>query len=107
MADMRLIVITQYAENYGNRWKYKGGSEYVVAKYTYSQLCKLTAQDHARTVASFRDKIEYRNEMSEESIIDWVLIDHNELTEDERDQMEFEGKIINPAKDLTQETCDV
>lgn len=101
MPDMRLVVITQYAENYGERWKQKFGSEYVVAHLSYAELCRLNAQDLARRVAACRDRIEYSNEASRESIIDWILVDKNEFTQFERDQLECDGKITYPAKDLT------
>ena len=36
-----------------------------------------------------------------ETIVDWELVDNEFLTQFERDQLEFDGKIEFPAKEIT------
>lgn len=95
---MRLIITTQVRENYGAHswdgegecpqyWKFKGGNDYELP---------IEASDIDRLqeiVALHRDQCESSDEYFEEWIISWEVLSDNELTEYERDQMEFDGKI--------------
>jgi hypothetical protein len=47
-----------------------------------------------------RKDIEKDTDYYREHIVDWVLLDNEDLTPFEQDQMEYEGKIVYPAKEL-------
>ena len=101
----KLLITTQVYENYawdedGNLgtgvnayWKAKGGNDYVLKNF----------QDFDRVtevVMSLRDKIEVANDAWMEHIIDWTIVADDYLTEFERSQLEYEGSITYPAKEL-------
>lgn len=73
-----LIIVTQNYENYGYRWKAKGGYEYRVAlgntqavlALGYSGLCDIVQQSRA--------KVEHKDEMYEAFIINWVVVQDDE-----------------------------
>lgn len=97
---MQIFIHTQYCENYGDEsrpyWKMKGGSTVVVTG-------AVLPMDHtighvaSAIVESLRDKIEYRNPMSEEYIIDWHFAADDEMPEEERMQLEYDGRITYPS----------
>jgi len=102
---MKLLLTTQVYENYAWNedgsigtgadayWKAKGGSEYVVKNF----------KDNARlteAVMALRPQIEQDNEYFREHLIDWVVVTDDYLTEFELNQLEFDGKITYPAKEL-------
>jgi len=100
----KLLITTQVYENYGAHdwdgvgecpqyWKAKGGNDYVVKKF--KDLNKVT-----ETVMALRGKIEQDNEGFRETIIGWEIVANDYLTEFEKDQLEYEGKIRFPAKEL-------
>jgi len=93
----KLLITTQVYENYGDAdkpyWKAKGGSDYVVKKF--KQLNKVT-----EVVMALRGQIEQDNEFFQESIIGWEVVADDYLTEFERSQLEYEGKITYPAHEL-------
>jgi hypothetical protein len=93
----KLLITTQVYENYGDAdkpyWKAKGGCDYVVKNF----------RDFGRVtevIMALRGKVEADNEYFREYIIDWEVVADDYLTEFERDQLEFEGKIVFPAKEL-------
>ena len=100
---MKLVILTQVWENYAWRedgtlgvgdeayWKAKGGSEYVVKNFR---------GDATAVVMAVRDQVECDNDAYRESIVDWSIVDDSYLTEFERDQLEYEGQIMFPAKEL-------
>jgi hypothetical protein len=90
---MKLLITTQVYENYGYRWKPKGGSDYVVKKF--KDLNKVT-----EVVMALRGQIEQDNDAYREHIIGWEIVADDFLTEFEKDQLEYEGKITYPAKEL-------
>lgn len=75
---MHVIIWTQYRENYGfengqHYWKNKGGSTYVVTDITTEEVAfpgKLPA-----IMKELFSLIEYSNEASSESVVDWELRD--------------------------------
>ena len=71
---MKLVIYTQYAENYGDEdkpyWKMKGGDTYVVENLTQSQVTKIQEQG----VPTLKALIEYKNPMSEEYIIGFNVV---------------------------------
>ena len=98
----KLLISTQYYENYGAHdwegvgecpqyWKPKGGSEYVVKKFK---------GDATTAVMALRGQIEADNDHFKENIIDFRIVADDYLTEFEQDQLDYEGKIRFPAKEL-------
>jgi len=97
----KLMISTQVYENYGSaenpHWKAKGGCDYAVRNFNGNYSKALAV------VTALRDKIEQDNEYLREHIIDWAIEADDYLTEDERLQIQYEGKIIYPAKELVVE----
>ena len=100
---MKLLITTQVYENYGAHdwdgvgacpqyWKAKGGSDYVVKN--------VDANKATETVMAIRDQIEQDNNAFRETIIDWSIVADNALTEFEQSQLDYEGKIRYPSKEL-------
>ena len=101
----KLLITTQVYENYAfdedgvlgtgvnAYWKPKGGNDFVVKNF--KDFNRVT-----ETVMALRGKIECDNDMYREYIIGWEVVADDYLTEFERDQLEFEGKIRYPAQEL-------
>jgi len=100
----KLLITTQVYENYGAHdwdgtgecpqyWKAKGGSDYVVKKF--KDLNKVT-----ETVMALRSQIECDNEGFRETIIGWEIVGDKHLTEFEQSQLDYEGSIRFPSKEL-------
>jgi len=98
----KLLISTQYQENYGAHdwdgvgqcpqyWKFKGGSDYVVKKFR---------GDATTAVMALRSQIECDNDHFRESIIDFRVVADDYLTEFEQSQLDYEGSIRFPAKEL-------
>jgi hypothetical protein len=102
----KLLIQTQVYENYAWRedgslgtgadayWKAKGGNDYVLKNF----------QDFNRVsevVMALRSQIEQDNDMFREHIIDWEIVADNYLTWFEKSQLEYDGKITYPARELT------
>ncbi len=100
---MKLLITTQVYENYGahdwdgagacpSYWKAKGGSDYVIKNINVNKVTE--------TVMAVRDQIEESNDHFLEKIIDWSIVADDALTEFEKSQLEYEGVIRYPAKEL-------
>jgi hypothetical protein len=100
----KLLITTQVYENYGAHdwdgkgacpqyWKAKGGNDYVVKKFR--NINKAT-----ETVMGLRGQIESDNEYFREHIIGWEIVADDYLTEFEKDQLDYEGKITYGPKEL-------
>lgn len=100
---MKLVITTQVYENYGAHdwdgrgtcpeyWKAKGGNDYVVRNFK--------GKDVTVAVMALRDQIEENSVYFREQIVDFNIVADDYLTEFERDQMEFEGSITYPAREL-------
>ena len=93
----KLLIQTQVHENYGDAdlpyWKAKGGNDYVVKKFR--DFNRVT-----ETVMALSGQIEHDNDFFREKIIGWEVVDNDYLTEFERSQLKYEGKITFPAKEL-------
>jgi hypothetical protein len=91
----KLLITTQTYENYGSDtepyWKPKGGSDYVVKKFK---------GDATQAVMCLRSQIECDNEYYKENIIDFTIVKDDYLTEFEQSQLDYEGSIRFPAKEL-------
>jgi hypothetical protein len=94
----KLLISTQCYENYAWRedgtlgtgseayWKAKGGSDYVVKNFRdYNRITE--------TVMALRSQIEVDNDAFREHIIDWEVVADDYMTQFEKDQLEYEGKI--------------
>jgi len=101
----KLLITTQVFENYawnedgslgtGDNayWKPKGGSDYVVKNFRdYNRVTEV--------VMALRSQIEQDNDAFREHIIGWEVVADDYLTEFERSQMEYEGRITYPAHEL-------
>ena len=99
----KLLITTQTYENYGAHdwdgtgqcpqyWKAKGGSDYVVKKVNVNKVTE--------TVMALRPQIEQDNEYYREHIISFEVVANDYLTDFEKSQWEYEGKITYPAKEL-------
>lgn len=102
---MQIILTTQYRENYGAHdwdglgecpqyWKNKGGYNYVVTDVMVADLVGVV--EEAGKHFGFG-----RSNFREEYLIDWVCTPDGELTGDEKDQMEWYGKVTNPSKRIS------
>ena len=98
----KLLITTQVYENYGAHdwdgknecpqyWKAKGGSDYVVKKFK---------GDVTTAVMCLRAQIESDNDHFRETVIDFRLVKDDYLTEFEQSQLDYEGSIRYPAKEM-------
>ena len=102
----KLLIQTQVYENYAWNedgslgtgadayWKAKGGNDYVLKNF----------QDFNRVsevVMALRSQIEQDNDAFREHIIDWEIVADDYLTWFEKSQLEYDGKITYPARELT------
>ena len=93
----KLLIQTQVFENYGDAdkpyWKAKGGNDYVVKNF--KKFNKVT-----ESVMALRGEIEQDNDYCREYIINFEVVADDYLTEFERSQLEYEGRITYPAHEL-------
>jgi hypothetical protein len=100
----KLLILTQVYENYGAHdwdgegecpqyWKAKGGSEYVVKNIDVNRVDDL--------VKGVWNQVESASEYYRETILSWEVVEDDYLTEYEQSQLEYEGRIMFPAKELT------
>ena len=101
---MKLLITTQVYENYAHNedgtigvgdaayWKAKGGNDYVVKNFK--------GKDVTMAVMALRDKIEEDRPYFREHIFDFNIVADDYLTEFERDQLEYDGSITFPAREL-------
>lgn len=101
---MKLLITTQVYENYGAHdwdgagacpqyWKAKGGNDYVLKNFKDFDML-------TETVMALRDQVEQANDYFTETIVDWSVVQDDYLTEYERSQLEWDGQITYPAKEL-------
>ena len=100
----KLLITTQVYENYGahdwdgvgecpSYWKAKGGNDYVVKKFKdFSAV--------SETVMALRGQIECDDRFYRETIIGWEIVGDKDLTEFEQSQLDYEGSIRYPSKEL-------
>lgn len=103
---MKLVITTQVYENYAWNedgsigtgedayWKAKGGNDYVISNFDPLQYAP------GIIVEMVRPKVESDNDYFREHIIDWSVEADDYLTEFERSQLEYEGRIVYPATEL-------
>lgn len=90
---MKFVIHTQYMENYGYTWKYKGGRTVIITDCP--ELTK-EEQDTLQTTADKRLSITYTNEASKEYIISSSLQSDDWISEFEQDQKIYDGEIRFP-----------
>ncbi len=101
---MKLLITTQVYENYGAHdwdgagacpqyWKAKGGNDYVLKDFKDFDML-------TETVMALRDQVEQANDYFTETIVDWSVVQDDYLTEYERSQLEWDGQITYPAREL-------
>ena len=99
---MKLLIITQDYENYAwvdgelqtgkdAYWKAKGGRDIFVP------LVDSTV-DVASVVEAVRDRIEIANDGYTSHIIGYELVADDYMTDFEKSQLEYEGRIVYPAE---------
>ena len=86
---MIIVIDTQDHENYGYRWKAKGGSEYKILNVPASA-------DAAEIVDMVRSQIERRDEYFTTDIIGYRKEADDYLSWFERSQLEYDGEIRYP-----------
>jgi hypothetical protein len=100
----KLHIYTQDQENYGAHdwdgegecpqyWKFKGGQDFFV---------KGIKNDEEATMAvmALRDQIEENNDYYRSQIVGWSIVANDYMTDFEKSQLEYEGKITYKAKEL-------
>ena len=104
---MKAIFTTQVYENYAWRedgsigtgvdayFKAKGGDEYVVRNVDRSAMSRILAEVKAR--------VEVSNDYFKETVVDFMLVEDDYLTEYERSQLEYDGRIEYSPKELEME----
>ena len=104
---MKLVITTQVRENYGAHdwdgtgtcpqyWKFKGGSEYTVDNIEH--FVTIDDDFFAKNIKSIvydyiSPKITQNSDLYEESIIDYSIEDDDYMSQFEKSQMEYDGKI--------------
>lgn len=101
----KLLITTQVYENYAWNedgtlgvgaeayWKAKGGNDYVVRGVDACDMIEVIV-DRARA------QIECCNDAFQEFVIDYRIVEDDYLTEFERSQLEYEGRIAYPAREI-------
>ena len=104
---MKAIFTTQVYENYAWRedgsigtgedayFKPKGGDEYVVKNVDKSQMLRILKEVKAQ--------VEVSNDYFRETVVDFMLVEDDYLTEYERSQLEYDGCIVYSPKELEME----
>jgi len=110
---MKLLITTQVYENYGAHdwdgegecpqyWKAKGGNDYVVKNFKSNRRPSV-ADSATEVVMGLRSQIVCDDNYFRESIIDWKIVSDDYMTEYEKYQFEYDGKITYPSKELSWE----
>lgn len=110
---MKLVIRTQYMENYGAHdwdgqgqcpqyWKMKGGSEYIVDNIDerVRPSDDFFQKKLEMIVDGLRYRVESNSDYQKEYIIDWSVEDSDYLSEFERSQLEYDGVITYPEPRL-------
>lgn len=87
---MMLVIRTQCRENYGTDeqpyWKNKGGQSY--------KITNVPSDENIKTIIENINNIEHSNSMFEEFVINWSWENDDYLSEFEKSQLEYDGKIL-------------
>ena len=104
---MKLHITTQYMENYGAHdwdgtgecpqyWKFKGGEDYFYPLGAYGRSDEALKE----LVEALRGQVEWDDLGSRSYIVGYGVVADDYMTEFERQQMEWDGEILHPAKVL-------
>jgi hypothetical protein len=104
---MKLHIVTQIEENYGAHnwdgvgscpqyWKMKGGNDYMFNLGPAGR----SEEALAELVAVLRGQIEEDNQGYREYIVGYGVVSDNFLTDFERSQLDYDGEIAYPAREL-------
>lgn len=100
----KLLITTQVYENYAwcedgtigtgaeAYWKAKGGRDYVIRNINVNRV-----QELAKAACA---QLEQASDYFTETVIGWEVVADDFMTEFERDQLEYEGRIRFPSKEL-------
>lgn len=102
----KILIQTQYCENYAAHdwdgtgecpqyWKMKGGEEYFIPIPADFPLANV-----AELVKKVEDKVQWENNYSQSTLLGWEVVPDDFMTEFEKNQLEFDGRILFPAKVL-------
>lgn len=106
----KLLIQTQVFENYAWRedgtlgtgdeayWKAKGGNEYFVPGVDECDMIDVI-------VDRVRDKVECANDAFVEYIIGYSVVADDYMTQFEKDQLEYDGRISYPAQVIEMEAA--
>jgi hypothetical protein len=75
-------------------WKAKGGQDYFIPNFTGND------EQATAMVLAMRDDIEVTDDGYMSTIIGWTIVPDDYMTEFERSQLEYDGRIVYPAKVL-------
>jgi hypothetical protein len=104
---MKLYITAQYMENYGAHewdgvgecpqyWKAKGGEDYF---YNLDDS-GISSDSLSELVAAVRTRIEWSDNYSRQYMVSYEVVADDYMTEFERSQLEYEGRIAHPAVTL-------
>ena len=100
---MKIHVWTQDIENCGSPdqpyWKMKGGEDFFIPlQKSVSERGHVVMIMAQNMVDSVRSKIECNSDMFTRTISGWDLVEDDYLTDFERSQLEYDGKIVYPTE---------
>ena len=99
---MKLLIETQYRENYGTAeepdWKFKGGEDYIFEVDGFDFEDEMAEKKARMLVDAIADKIEYSGAMSEEYIVNVSFVEDDYMNWFEKSQLELDGEVTYPAK---------
>jgi hypothetical protein len=94
---MMIVIETQYLENYGSAekpyWKFKGGSCYKITGVPLNI-------DYYEVVQMVKDEVEYKNDFSEQYILNWTVESDDYLSWFEKSQLEYDGEIVHKEPEI-------
>ena len=101
----KLLIQTQVYENYGDasnpHWKPKCGGDYVIKNFNEKFVGSSLAEQAKVAALAASEQIEQDNEFFRETIMGYKVVADDYLTEFERMQLDYDGKITFPAKEIT------
>jgi hypothetical protein len=109
---MKLYIFTQDQENYGAHdwdgegevpqyWKSKGGTDYIVDVEGFRWNDTFAEKNIRMIVDELRFIIDESNDYYRSSILGYEIVADDFLTEYEQSQLQYDGKVIYPAKRKT------
>ena len=109
---MKLYIFTQDLENYGAHdwdgegevpqyWKAKGGTDYIVDIPGFRWNHEFAEKNLRSIVDELRFVIEESNDYYRSSILGYEVVEDDFMTEYEQSQLQYDGKVMYPAKRKT------